>query len=390
MTDLACKENRTRRERADALYVHVPFCRRKCRYCDFYSVPSDEAVCERFVAAATEEFNRRRHLLSRPLRSVYVGGGTPTVLPSNLLERLLKLPGEYVSSSTEFTVEANPGTVTDGLARTLAETGVNRVSLGAQSFNPRELRLLGRIHAPDDIARACDALRRAGLENTNLDLIYGIPSQSPAEWSETLCRALALAPEHLSCYALSFAEGTPLEADLQAGRLAEVEESLQRRFYETACSAAADAGLSQYELSNFARDGRRCIHNIRYWQNGPYVGIGPAAAGHLGAVRRINTADLESYTRSLLSGDEPPCESEQLSGRRRAAEAIMLALRMTEGLDRTAFRSQYGLDPVEGFPNSISRYAADGYVLVSPDRLLLAPRAYFVADTILADILGEV
>ncbi|MGC9454405.1 MAG: radical SAM family heme chaperone HemW [Phycisphaerae bacterium] len=390
MCDHTCKENQTAGPVASALYIHVPFCRRKCRYCDFYSVPVNEAVCEAFVSAAAREFERRHDRLASPLRSVYVGGGTPTALPLDLLERLLGLTGELVGESTEFTVEANPQTVSEELARVLADAGVNRVSVGAQSFNERELRLLGRIHGPDDIGRACENVRRAGIENINLDLIYGIPLQGLSEWSRTLEAALGMAPQHLSCYALSFAPGTPLEADLRAGRVSEAEDSVQRRQYEAARAAAVQAGLNQYELSNFARDGRECVHNITYWKNRPYAGIGPAAASYIDTVRSTNTPGLENYVRSLLCGEDPPASTERLRGRTRAAEAVMLALRMTQGIDRDEFKSTYGLDVVEGFPRTVSRYCADGYLLVTPQRIRLAPRAYFVADTILADFLGEV
>lgn len=390
MCDPPCKENQSRPATAAALYIHVPFCVRKCRYCDFYSLPADEATCRTFVDAASEEFARRRDRLACPLRSVYVGGGTPTALAGELLQRLLELPGDFVDDRTEFTIEANPTTVSDGLARLLSEAGVNRVSLGAQSFNTRELRLLGRIHRPDDIGRACGKLRRAGIENINLDLIYAIPSQTPSSWSQTLRRALELNPQHLSCYALSFAAGTPLEADLQTGRVAELEDSLQRRLYEAGRIAAEHAGLTQYELSNFAREGRRCVHNLTYWNNQPYAGIGPAAAGYIDSVRGTNAPDVEAYARSLLSGQDPPASTERLQGRARAGEALMLGLRMSEGVDRNEFASRYGLDPVEGFPRTVVRYSHDGYLIVRPERLMLSVEAYFVADTILADFLNEV
>ncbi len=388
MSETGCKEKQAAGF-ASAVYVHVPFCRRKCRYCDFYSVAADEAAAGRYVSAAVAQLGRVRDRLEPPLRSVYVGGGTPTSLPAGILHRLLNALGECIDADTEFTVEANPLTVTRDLAGRLADCGVNRVSIGAQSFEPGELRLLGRLHTPEDIPRSVEALRGAGLDNINLDLIYGIPAQTGESWSHTLRRALELGPEHLSCYALSFPAGTPIEADLRHGRVTAVDDSTQRHFYESARSSAARAGLAQYELSNFARDDRRCIHNITYWENMPYVGIGPAASGYIDGVRRTAAADVDAYVDAGLGGLEPPGESEQLTGSRRAAEALMLGLRMIRGVGRRGFKYRYDVDPVDAFARTVSRYAADGYLLVEPDRLRLAADAYFVADTILSDLLNE-
>jgi oxygen-independent coproporphyrinogen-3 oxidase len=384
-----CKENQTAGERALGLYCHVPFCGRKCRYCDFYSVRMEGGTAERFVDAALAELDRRRHELSLPLRSVYVGGGTPTALGGRLLTRLLSALRACTDEQTEYTVEANPRTVTEDIALHLADAGVNRVSVGAQSFRAEELRLLGRLHGPDDIARAGATLRWAGLENLNLDLIYGIPGQDLSGWSKTLDRALSLGPQHVSCYALSFAPGTPLEADLQAGRVAEQDDATQRQFYEAARAAAGDAGLEQYELSNFARERRRCAHNISYWENKPYVGLGPSAATYLDGVRRTHNPDVNVYVDAVLSGQEPPGTAERLTGRQRLAEALMLGLRMTQGVNRESFALRYGQDPVEAFPRTAARYARSGHLVVEPRRLRLSRRAHFVADTILADFLAE-
>ena len=377
-------------QRPRALYIHVPFCIAKCRYCDFYSLPFSEDQAGAFIKAAAAELSVRAECLALPLRSVFVGGGTPTVLGPALLGALLSLVGDFVDAQTEFTVEANPCTVNGRVVRTLAAHGVNRVSLGAQSFDCGELKLLGRRHVPGQVNQATAMLRDGGITNVGLDLIYGIPGQRPAAWASSLDRALGLAPSHLSCYALSFEPGTPLHAELLAGRLTEMADSAQRACYDAAIEAATKAGLGHYEISNFARPAMQCRHNLTYWHNEPYLGIGPAAASYVAGSRRTNSPDLQQYVMSLLDGRLPPATAERLAGRAAMAETLMLGLRLTQGIDRNGFKSRFGRDPLEAFPGSIGRYANTGALIVSESAIRLAREYLFVADTILADILAEV
>ncbi|MHC4981934.1 MAG: radical SAM family heme chaperone HemW [Planctomycetota bacterium] len=372
-----------------ALYIHVPFCVRKCRYCNFYSIPVSEGPAESYLKAAEAELRAWADSLVLPLRSVFVGGGTPTALGSELLRALLSLVSELIDAATEFTVEANPGMLDGRIGHALAAQGVNRVKLGVQSFNAKELKVLGRLHSPGQVAQAAALLRKVGITNLGMDLIYGIPGQTAASWSFSLRQALQLAPAHLSCYALSFEPGTPLQADLRAGRVAEMSDSRQKACYQAAMEAAAAAGMEHYEISNFARPALRCLHNLTYWRNEPYLGIGPAAASYVAGVRRKNLPDLEEYTTALLNGHLPPATTEELTGRAGMAETLMLGLRLIEGIDRNDFRRRFGEDPVEAFPRSIGRYAEIGALIVSTSRVRLAKEHLFVADAILADIIGE-
>jgi len=374
---------------ARALYVHVPLCRAKCHYCDFYSVPVERRLAERFVRAAVSEIARRGEELSTPLRSVFVGGGTPTCLPPDALGRLLDALRPLTDEHTEFSIEANPATLADDAADLLAGGGVNRVSIGVQSFDEAALRLLGRLHSAGQAAEACRLVREAGIGNVSLDLIYGIPGQTLRSWKDTLSAALGLGPDHLSCYALSIEPGTPLHERLRRGQIEEAEEGLQRDCYYTAVDAAEAAGLEQYEISNFARGGRRCRHNLTYWQNEPYVGIGPAAASYLAGVRRKNRPNLHAYCEALESGRPAPEEREKLTGRPAMAEALMLGLRLTEGVDRSAFKMRYGADAAEAFPQSIGRFARQGALEVTGRRIRILREFLFTSDTILAEILAE-
>jgi oxygen-independent coproporphyrinogen-3 oxidase len=391
MMEPPCKQNCDEVSLAPprALYVHVPFCVRKCRYCDFYSRPLDAGAASEYVEAAIRELRAGTPLLAAPLATVYVGGGTPTTLPGRLLRQLLAAIWPLIDERTEFTVEANPGTVREGVAEILVECGVNRVALGAQSLRTEELRTLGRIHTPQEVPAAIVAMRQAGIVNIGLDLIYAVPGQTLGAWRDSLGRILELQPQHLSAYALSFEEGTPLCGDLQAGRVAAMDEGLQRECYDAVIEAAAGAGLEHYEISNFARPGRRCEHNMTYWHNLPYLGIGPAAASYVGGVRRTNTPDLAAYMEAIRAGMPAPCSPEQLPPRMVMAETLMLGLRLIEGIDRGDFSRRFGIDPAAAFPKSFARHLDLGTLQIADSHIRIAREALFVSDAVLADIVEE-
>ena len=369
--------------------MHVPLCLRKCRYCDFYSVPVEGSAASAYVEAAGKELALRGAVLRAPLASAFLGGGTPTVLGPGPLAGLLSAVAPLAGPQTEFTVEANPGTVTPSIADVLVRSGVNRMSLGAQSFEAGELRTLGRAHTAEDVTAAVRTLRAAGIRNLGLDLIYGIPGQTLPSWTASLKAALDLGLEHLSCYALSVEEGTPLWRDVRAGLTAPMDDSLQKECYRAAIEAAAREGLEHYEISNFARPGRRCRHNLTYWHNEPYLGIGPAAASYVGGVRRTNRPDLEAYLRAVGAGEDPPHEEERLGKRMTMAETMMLGLRLIEGVARAGFAARFGPDATEAFPVSLNRHRELGSLLVSGTHIRVAPDALFVCDEVLADIIAE-
>ncbi|MCY2929879.1 MAG: radical SAM family heme chaperone HemW [Planctomycetota bacterium] len=383
------KKSATIFPRARALYVHVPFCRRKCSYCDFYSLAACPGQEGPYLEALAADLARHDGGLARPCRSVFVGGGTPTVLPARALGGLLALLRPYVGPATEFTVEANPGTITAALAAALVEGGVNRVSLGVQSFAADELAVLGRIHSRAQARRAFQLLRHAGVANLSIDLMYGTPGQTLESWRGSLTEATALGADHLSCYCLTLEPATPLGRDCRAGRIHEMDEALQRDCYDAAIDHAAAAGLKQYELSNFARPHRQCVHNLTYWHNEPYVGVGPGAAGYLDGRRWTNRANLEAWARALCAGHAPPARGERLTGRALMAETVMLALRLTRGLDRRAFARRFGSDVAEVFPRSIARHQAVGSLVVTPGRVRLAREYYFTSNAVLSDLVAE-
>ena len=372
-----------------ALYVHVPFCRAKCRYCDFYSLGIQQAPAGRYVQALARELALHQHHLARPADTIFVGGGTPTAIGCELLGQLLAAIAPLAGTKTEFSVEANPGTIDQAILKTMIGSGVNRINLGVQSLDDGELAGIGRIHDAAMAIAAVEMVQRAGLANVGLDLIYGLPGQTLHSWQTSLARALNMGVAHLSCYALSFEPGTPLWQDLQDGKVVEMDESLQKECYYAAIAAAQSAGLVHYEISNFAAPQRQCRHNLTYWHNRSYLGLGPAAASYIDAVRRVNNADLQAYLAAIESGGTPPFQQEHLAGRRLMAETAMLALRLTAGLDRREFADRFGADITAVFPKSIARYTAIGALELTQTHLRIAGDFLFVADTVLADIIAE-
>jgi len=370
------------------LYVHVPFCAAKCGYCDFASHVPSAGEPQTWLDALAMELQTRRSEAPGRIATVFVGGGTPTSLPDPLLARLLALVAEAAAPGPdEFTVEANPETLHAANIAILADAGVNRVSLGVQSFLPDELAVLQRRHVPEDVVRGVKALRAAGIGNLNLDLIFGIPGQTPGSWMESLRRALDLVPEHMACYGLTYEPGTPLAARRAAGQVTPVDEEDEADMYVSCVQTLAAAGLEQYEISNFARPGRACRHNLRYWENRPVIGVGPGAAGYLGGRRWKNVSDVAGYARRLNRGESCESESETLSPRARAGETAMLALRKVEGIDAADFASATGFDPLTLFAEPVRRHAAAGLLRVSDGRIALTDAGRLVADRVLADFL---
>ena len=372
-----------------AVYVHVPFCRSLCGYCDFYSVIPAPGAGEPLVDALLSELELRQHRERIRAETIFVGGGTPTVLEPRALERLLAALRELApdGAPSEFTVEANPATVTPDVAEVLAGAGVTRVSIGAQSFDPADLRVLQRTHEPPQVGQTVAVCRDAGLDDINLDLIFAIPGQTLDRWRGNIDAALALEPTHLSCYSLTFEPGTRLHEQLEAGRVQRLDADLDAAMYELAIDMLAAAGLEHYEISNFARPGRRCRHNLVYWHNQPYVGIGPSGAGFVAGVRYKNVSDVAAYVAAIRAGRLPEAEREQRDADQQARESAMLGLRLVEGLDRAAFAERFGRDPTAYFAHAVARHVERGLLEVTPEKVRLTRAGLLLADTVVADFL---
>ena len=371
------------------LYVHVPFCETKCGYCDFYSVPLGDRQTAPLVRAIVREVEQRKSTAGGPFHTIFVGGGTPTLLPMADLKRLFDRLGEVARRDGvfEFSVEANPATVDEAKVRLLVEAGVNRMSFGGQSFHQRELDVLERLHSPEEIAPGIQLAREGGIERINLDLIFGIPGQTQGSWGESLRRAVDLGVGHLACYGLTFEPGTPLTAQLHDGKVTPCDNDLEADLYLLAIDYLESCGFEQYEISNFAKPGCRCAHNLIYWSNESYIGVGPSAASYVDGARFKNVPHIETYISNVDNGRHPWREEERLSGRDRAGETAMVQLRLNRGIDVAAFERNVGLDPLELYAAQIREHRASGLLEYTPEYIRLTKAGRLLADRVIRDFL---
>jgi oxygen-independent coproporphyrinogen-3 oxidase len=358
------------------LYLHIPFCSNKCAYCDFCSFAGRESLHAPYLAALAREM--AAYAGQTRARTLYVGGGTPTTLPVEALVSLVEKARHAFAllPNAEITVEANPGTIDAGALNRLRQGGVNRLSLGVQSLNDGLLRLLGRIHNAAEAERAVRDARAAGFDNLNLDLMLGLPRQSLADWQESLERALEWGPEHLSLYALTVEEGTPLAAQIERGDLEEVDDDRAADMYEWAEERLEDAGYLHYEISNWARPGCESRHNLVYWRNQPYLGFGVAAHSWWGGFRWANVDDPAAYIARLeapldfgfgdlrfgdLSCRPAAIEVQTIDRRTEMSETMMMGLRLLrEGVPEARFRGRFGVSMDEVYSNEIDAAIAEG------------------------------
>lgn len=381
------------------LYVHIPYCPYRCPYCDFnaYSLPG-RARADAMVEAILQEAEGWARLCRAArggVRTVYFGGGTPTVLTAPQLRKLMTglralLPLE---GSVEVTVEANPGTLTSAKVEALLEGGVNRVSLGVQSMDPGELRRLGRWQSPEQVLRSVRLVREAGLFNLNVDVMFAIPGQSLADLRRTLDAIAALEPEHVSAYCLTLEEGTEFHRLHAEGRLTVPGEELQARMYEAVVERLREGGWRRYEVSNFARPGRESEHNLNYWRHGDYLGLGPGAHSFWQGVRFATLAHPEAYAeaarRCLRSPGATVAFAERLSAAQLMDERVMLGLRLEEGLDRERFVADFGVWPEQAYPGPLwEELEQAGLVARDARRIRLTDRGMMVADAVVATIIA--
>jgi putative oxygen-independent coproporphyrinogen III oxidase len=372
------------------VYVHVPFCVVKCGYCDFNSFTADdESALDRFLDGLHQELNLVT-LPETPI-SVFFGGGTPSYLDPERLVRMFAITGRRLNlrGCDEVTMEANPESVTVEKAKLALDAGVNRVSVGAQSFDARYLKFLDRAHDADQTKVAFAAFRQAGFENISLDLMFGIPGQTVEEWESDLRTALALGPDHLSCYNLTFEPGTRLTRDLKQGKVAPNPDEQDLEMFRLTRQLLAEAGFHAYETSNFAGRGGPCLHNDHYWRQGDYVGVGPGASDHRQGVRSTNLKPLDAWAQSLSRGIRPTASAETLSNPQRAAEALWLGLRRTEGLDLRQLSKRLKIDTAAHFAAPLEKLLGEGLLTRQGDRLTLTPQGQIFGNTVGEAFLGH-
>ena len=364
------------------LYVHIPFCRRKCAYCDFPSFAGREGSMEAYADRLTAEIKEKSDP-NAVIATLYIGGGTPSLLPPGLMARILgELRGRFeFLPGAECTCECNPGTVTADFLRVLKQGGINRLSFGVQARQERLLRLLGRIHSWEQAVESVSMARDAGFQNLNLDLMLGLPGQTLSDVEETLDAALRLSPTHLSCYGLIVEEGTKMQAMVESGKWLLPDEDTERAMYETCRATLARNGYAQYEISNFALPGYACRHNMDCWRRKEYIGVGSAACGFADGVRYRNPPDLDDY----LAGKAP--EKTVVSPEDARFESVMLGLRMTEGVSEEAFFRMHGVHLWDAYGEKLQRSIRLGLVIRENGFLRLTRRGMDVQNSVLVDLL---
>ncbi len=360
------------------IYIHIPFCVQKCRYCDFVSVGGRKELMQPYTDALVRQIQKSPPLYAD---TVFLGGGTPTALDDDCLERILYALNERfdITPQAEVTVEANPGTLSRDKIAVLRRYGVNRISLGAQSMNDNELRAIGRIHTAEDVRTGVKLLRESGFKNINIDLMTALPGQTEESLSHTIDEVIKLKPEHISCYSLIIEEGTPIYEDFRSGRFKELDEDTDRAFYRLVCSRLAQNGYKRYEISNFARPGQECRHNIKYWQGEDYLGLGAAAHSYIDGVRYHMTDDIEEY----ISGDFDRVDEEHLTREDRMGEFMILGLRMDRGVSKEEFKKRFGEDIEERF--RLERFIKGGFMKYSEGRYSFTDKGIDVSNAILCN-----
>jgi len=375
---------------AVGLYIHVPFCLRKCNYCDFISFPVEEKAVEQYVQSLRGEMALLSKLLNpeeQTLETIFLGGGTPTCLNTPQLGNILAAIREYFSWSQdgipiEVTVEANPGTLSLDKLEKLRRSGTNRLSLGVQAFQDKLLTRLGRIHREEDIGKAVRMAREVDFANLNLDLIYGIPGQTMEQWRESLQRAVYLGTEHIAAYSLKIEKGTPFHQALVKGELSPCDEELELEMYLFAIDFLKSQGFHHYEISNFAVPGKESRHNLIYWENRSYIGLGPGAHSSWRNRRTVNPGSIGEYAEAITSGVLPAREDEVITKEIAMSETMFLGLRLIDGVDLDAFARRFGVRAEDIYRDAITGLVMKGLVEVDQNRLRLTPQGLPLANQV--------
>ncbi|MDD3853747.1 MAG: radical SAM family heme chaperone HemW [Syntrophomonadaceae bacterium] len=370
------------------MYIHIPFCQSKCQYCDFYSQPlSEPQWLEDYISGLVVEIQQRALCCDeREVATLYIGGGTPSLLSSGQAERIIDAVNEYfcLDSHAEITMEANPGSLDSIKISDYRQAGVNRISLGAQSFDDEELKMLGRRHRHSEIFTAVEELLKKGINNYNLDLMYGLPGQKVSKWEENLRQAFELNPVHLSCYLLQLDEQTPMGQRVKSGKITLLDEDDEADMYEMTIDMCAQAGLNQYELSNFSRPDYNCRHNLLYWHSYEYIGIGAGAVSYIGDRRFKNSSDWQAYITNLKQKKLPPIEQlEQMKAADKLADIMIMGLRLCEGVNLQQTSDRCAVDIGEHFKRAI-KYGMDReWLEIKSGNLCMTRRAYFISNQVL-------
>ncbi|AOT68536.1 radical SAM family heme chaperone HemW [Geosporobacter ferrireducens] len=374
------------------LYIHIPFCKQKCAYCDFVSFEGRNTERDEYIAALVGELESWHNpLKDYQVQTVFFGGGTPSLLSIPQLDFILEGIHRYfkLKASPEITIEANPGTLDKEKLTYYRQSGINRLSIGLQAWQDELLRTLGRIHTRKEFLENYYAARDAGFENISVDLMFGLPNQCFQDWKETLQQVLYLKPDHISTYSLKVEEGTPFDRLYEQGKLILPDEELERAMYHYTITVLAQHDYRHYEISNFALNGKESIHNKIYWKNEEYIGIGVGSHSSFNKVRFSNTADINKYRELIESQKNPMVEQEKISIEEEMSETMFLGLRMMAGIDLDRFQRRYQVDAREKYEKQITDFIKQGLLTMAGDKLRLTQRGIDVSNRVFASFLPE-
>lgn len=374
----------------EAIYIHIPFCIRKCNYCDFFSVAAPEKM-EVYIDLLIQEIRIHAETDVLNAKSIFIGGGTPTALPAALLEKLLKeIHRTFVTDALrEYTVEANPGTITREKLQIMKKYGVNRLSFGVQSDQEERLHFLGRIHTFYEAEEAVRMAREEGFQNINMDFIYGIPGQTTEEWEATLQHAIATRPDHLSLYQLKIEEGTILHHLLEEGKIEEFDDETALEMYRTAQNLLQEHGFTQYEISNYAKKGKESIHNQVYWETENYLGLGMGACSWVRPERKTVTISFDRYREAIQQGRIPYEEVEVLSKEEQMEETAFMALRMNRGISETLFLERFGISIEDAFEGALKNCMGNGWLMKTEGGYCLTEEGRVLGNLVFMEFLAE-
>lgn len=369
------------------IYIHVPFCLSKCYYCDFYSVPvTDSETLKQYTRSIVNELKLRKSEIASPFATIYLGGGTPSLLRANHLEDILEAVFNYYQpyGEPEISIEVNPATVNLQDLKNLRSIGINRLSIGIQSFSDEELKTLGRIHGKNEASEILSNISQAGFDNFNIDLIYGLPRQTLSGWLKNLSAAVSYNPRHISAYLLQVDDSTPMARKIKEGTISLLDDELEAAQYYAGLDFLDKQGYKQYEISNFAEPNYECRHNQLYWQGHPYLGIGVGAVSFDGRKRVLNQPPAEYYIEQL-SANEMPSTSvlEDMDYKEKISDAIIMGLRLTEGINIAEFKNRFGINMLDNYQDIIMDCSDQGLLEIKNGRIYLTKQAYFLSNQVL-------
>ncbi|MFA5339780.1 MAG: radical SAM family heme chaperone HemW [Candidatus Omnitrophota bacterium] len=371
-----------------SLYIHIPFCAKKCGYCDFYSINYEKGLASAYVNVLGGHMGAIRG----PVSTIFIGGGTPTAMDTPLLRKLLRGAGRLAGKGAELTVEANPESLDAGKLDLFLDEGVNRLSIGIQSFNDAKLKRLGRIHSAKKAVDAVMLSKKRGFKNIGIDLIFGAPGETPEDCSAELARAVKLPVTHISCYGLTYEKGTPLYKARKKGEIVPADEGSSARMYSAAIEYLPALGFRHYEVSNFAKKGFECRHNLNYWLSGECIGLGPSAVSYIGGVRKRHLADVREYIKRAEAGESTVASSERLTRDRKAKETAAVKIRTAEGIDFGWFKENTGFDFGELEADALDKLSGAGLIKYKKIEgkaagIALTKKGFLFCDTVSSELI---